>query len=161
MYDAPPLFSRVPKKLTSTSSPFSLSAAAQSFSTAIPHTGNAPNTKSFSWAVCEEDERVSARKAAKPGVLPNSLVTLIPPSKKLSWGSVVARPLFGVYSHSGAFGRSTTLVMAQASLSPCPLHLALVCWITRSSGLDRFFGGFACSLGSKFLSPSASFGSHW
>jgi hypothetical protein len=42
------------------------------------------------------EERVSTMKELKHGVVPSSVVTLIPPSKKLATGKVPGVPCFGV-----------------------------------------------------------------
>src|SRR5919197_3608656 len=88
-------------------------------------TGNAPSTKSFSVAVGELDERVSARKLAKQGgVVPAKMsVMLIPPSKKLTGGKVPGLPCFGVYGHGAVWGE--VFVIAQMSCGPwMELHSA-------------------------------------
>ncbi|MNG29368.1 hypothetical protein D3C84_1147860 [compost metagenome] len=88
-----------PLKLTTTLLPPSslFTSASQLLVTAMLHTSKLPSTKSFSCAVSERDERVSARKLLKHGVAPpSSRVTLIPPSKKLSFGMSAVGPLLGV-----------------------------------------------------------------
>src|SRR5206468_5209613 len=84
--------------------------------------GNEPRAKSFSVAVTDCDERVSARNEAKQGGVPSRAVMLMPPSKKLNWGNVPAEPDFGMYAHGAAVGDE--FVMAQALGSVFDPHRA-------------------------------------
>ncbi|MNE34693.1 hypothetical protein D3C80_1284240 [compost metagenome] len=61
------------------------------------HSSKLSSTKSFSAAVKELEERVSAMKLLKqPSLPPTIWLRLIPPSKKLSKGKVPLVPLLGV-----------------------------------------------------------------
>ena len=119
-----PVFETTPLKSTtknfSVGSPSSANlTTSHSFSTEIPQTGKSPSTKSLRVAVNFLEERDSAIKLLKQGVLPSSWVRLTPPSKRLSNGNIPGIPLFGVYDQGEI--SSTSLVIAQANPPP-PAH---------------------------------------